>query len=101
MMRMFADLSLAKKLATLVALMAALTLIVGGVGLQSIRTYHEIASEFDDAGQRAALAERVNGLVNEAVMESRGVYMSSEPPVVKRFGDNLLGALDRLDRTVA
>ncbi|MBI3506004.1 MAG: PilZ domain-containing protein [Proteobacteria bacterium] len=101
MTRFFTDLSLAKKLAALVAMMAALALLVGGVGLQSIRTYHDIASEFDDAGRRAALAERVNGLVNEAVMESRGVYMSSEPPLVKRYGDNLLGSLDRLDRTVA
>jgi methyl-accepting chemotaxis protein len=100
MIRFFTDLSLAKKLATLVAMMAALALLVGGVGLQSIRTYHEIASEFDDAGQRAALAERVNGLVNEAVMESRGVYMSSEPPLVKRYGDNLLGSLERLDKTI-
>ncbi len=101
MKRFFTDLSLAKKLATLVAMMAVLALAVGAVGLQSIRTYHEIASDFDDAGRRAALAERVNGLVNEAVMESRGVYMSSEAPLVKRYGDNLLGALDRLDKTIA
>ncbi len=101
MSRYFADLPLATKLAALVGLMALLALAVGGVGLNAIRTYHDIASEFDDAGQRAALAERVNGLVNEAVMESRGVYMSSEAPLVKRYGDNLLGSLVRLEQTIA
>ena len=101
MARFFANLSLATKLGVLVAIMAILSLAVGGVGLWSIRTYHEIASEYYDTGRRAALAERVNGLVNEAVMESRGIYMSTEAPLVKRYGDNMLGSLDRLDKTIA
>ena len=40
---------------------------------------------------RAALnVERVNSLVYAVVMESRGVYMSTEPAVVKKYGDGLL-----------
>jgi methyl-accepting chemotaxis protein len=101
MLRFFADLSLAKKLAALVGLMSALTLAVGAVGVYSVWTYHSIASEFAVSAERAALAERVNGLVNEVVMESRGIYMSSEPPLVKRYGENLTGALARLDGTMA
>jgi methyl-accepting chemotaxis protein len=101
MQNAFSNLSIAKKISALVALMAALALAVGSVGLQSIDAYHDIASRFDEAGERAALAERVNGLVNEAVMESRGIYMSSEAPLVRRYATNLEGVLGRLEQTIA
>src|SRR6266496_1690829 len=40
---------------------------------------------------RAALnVERVNSLVYAVVMESRGVYMSTDPAVVKKYGEGLL-----------
>jgi methyl-accepting chemotaxis protein len=101
MKSMFANASIAAKIAALVSLMAVLTLAIGGVGLFSIATYHDIASRFDEAGERAALAERVNGLVNEAVMESRGIYMSSDAPLVRRYATNLEGVLARLEQTIA
>jgi PAS domain S-box-containing protein len=34
--------------------------------------------------------ERANGLIYAIVMESRGIYMSSEPALVKRYGDAVL-----------
>ncbi|HWX63607.1 methyl-accepting chemotaxis protein, partial [Bradyrhizobium sp.] len=50
--------------------------------------------------ERANLAalnvERVNSLVYAVVMESRGVYMSTEPAVVKKFGDGLLKFNDQI-----
>ena len=40
---------------------------------------------------RAALnVERINSLVYAVVMESRGVYMSTDPAVVKKYGEGLL-----------
>lgn len=97
----FANLTIANKIAALVALMAALALVVGLVGVQSIDAYHDVASKFEVSGERAALAERVNGLVNEAVMESRGIYMSSEAPLVRRYAANLENVLARLEQTLA
>jgi methyl-accepting chemotaxis protein len=44
-----------------------------------------------ETASRAALnVERVNSLVYAVVMESRGVYMSMEAPVVKKYGEGLL-----------
>ena len=49
-------------------------------------THGEVAT-----ASRAALnVERINSLVYAVVMESRGVYMSSEPATVKKYGDGLL-----------
>jgi methyl-accepting chemotaxis protein len=101
MKSLYANISISAKIAALVSLMAALALAIGGVGLFSISTYYQITSRFDEAGERAALAERVNGLVNEVVMESRGIYMSSEAPLVRRYANNLEGGLVRLEQTVA
>ena len=49
------------------------------------------ADEAVETASRAALnVERVNSLVYAVVMESRGVYMSTEPAVVKKYGEGLL-----------
>src|SRR5439155_15042472 len=40
--------------------------------------------------------ERVNSLVYAVVMESRGVYMSSEAAIVKKYGEGLLKFNDEI-----
>ncbi|MFL5000793.1 MAG: methyl-accepting chemotaxis protein, partial [Xanthobacteraceae bacterium] len=40
--------------------------------------------------------ERVNGLIYAVVMESRGIYMSSDIPSAKRYGDLLLKFNERI-----
>jgi PAS domain S-box-containing protein len=49
--------------------------------------YHE---HLDVSAQAAANVEKVNGLIFAVVMESRGIYMSSDVATVKRYGDALL-----------
>ena len=44
--------------------------------------------------------ERVNALIYAVVMESRGIYMSSEIPTVKVYGDGLLVFNDRIGKVV-
>src|SRR5260370_5769768 len=54
-----------------------------------------------DTASRAALkAERINSLVYAAVMESRGVYMSTDPAVVKKYGEGLLKVNERIRAVV-
>src|SRR6202008_866801 len=40
--------------------------------------------------------KRINSLVYAVVMESRGVYMSTDPAVVKKYGDGLLKFNERI-----
>ena len=48
------------------------------------------------ASQAALNVERVNSLVYAVVMESRGIYMSTDPAVVKKYGDGLLKFNERI-----
>ncbi len=50
----------------------------------------ELTSAIETANAAALNVERVNSLVYAVVMESRGVYMSTEPAVVKKYGEGLL-----------
>jgi PAS domain S-box-containing protein len=50
-------------------------------------TYHNRLNVFSNS---AVNIERANGLIYAIVMESRGIYMSSDPVLVKRYGDALL-----------
>ncbi|MHC2615907.1 methyl-accepting chemotaxis protein [Bradyrhizobium diazoefficiens] len=50
----------------------------------------DLTSAIETANAAALNVERVNSLVYAVVMESRGVYMSTEPAVVKKYGEGLL-----------
>ena len=54
------------------------------------RRSSELAAAIETANAAALNVERVNSLVYAVVMESRGVYMSTDPAVVKKFGEGLL-----------
>jgi methyl-accepting chemotaxis protein len=54
-------------------------------------------TEAIETASRAALnVERVNSLVYAVVMESRGVYMSTDAAVVKKYGEGLLKFNDQI-----
>src|SRR5205823_2784929 len=50
----------------------------------------ELTEAVATASRAALNVERINSLVYAVVMESRGVYMSTEPAVVKKYGEGLL-----------
>src|SRR5262249_48710607 len=56
----------------------------------------ELTHEIETVNLAALNVERVNSLVYAVVMESRGVYMSTEKDVVKKYGDGLLKFNDRI-----
>ncbi|KUL93344.1 hypothetical protein DK26_23735 [Bosea sp. WAO] len=78
----------------LLALAAALAI---AVGVQTLERYATMTREMQAASQRAAIAERINGLVNGAVMESRGIYMSADAAGAERFIPLLLQGLREID----
>src|SRR5438105_807613 len=83
-------LSLAARLYSIFALFAVLTAAIAVLSNYNSNHNAEITEAIERANLAALNVERVNSLVYAVVMESRGVYMSSEPDVVKKYGDGLL-----------
>jgi len=87
---MASRLSLAAKLYSIFALFALLTAAITVLSDYNTRRNAELTEAIETASRAALNVERVNSLVYAVVMESRGVYMSTEPKDVKKFGDGLL-----------
>jgi len=89
-------LSLATRLYSIFALFALLTAAIAVLSNYNSSRSTEITEAIERANLAALNVERVNSLVYAVVMESRGVYMSTEPAVVKKFGDGLLKFNDQI-----
>ncbi len=85
----------------LVLLIAALGLAaVGTLGVRDIMIFDRKVDEVTQTARRAFYAEKINGLVNAAVMESRGIYMSKDTETAKPFARNLLGHLAEMEMVI-
>ena len=93
---MASRLSLATRLYSIFALFALLTAAMTALSDYNTRQNGELTKAIEIAGRAALNVERVNSLVYAVVMESRGVYMSSEASAVKKFGDGLLKFNDQI-----
>ncbi|WP_234681327.1 methyl-accepting chemotaxis protein [Bradyrhizobium monzae] len=82
--------TLTTKLYAIFALFALLTAAIAMLSDYNSRRGAELTRAIETANAAALNVERVNSLVYAVVMESRGVYMSTEPAVVKKYGDGLL-----------
>jgi len=92
--------SLAFKLYSIFALFALLTAAITVLSDYNTRRNAELIQSIETANQAALNVERVNSLVYAAVMESRGIYMSTELPVVKKYGEGLHKFSDQLVEVV-
>ncbi|WP_456755877.1 methyl-accepting chemotaxis protein [Bradyrhizobium sp. USDA 4461] len=88
--------SLAARLYSTFALIAALTAAITFLSDTNARRNAELTEAVDLASRAALNVERVNSLVYAVVMESRGIYMSTDPAAVKKYGDGLLAFNDRI-----
>lgn len=68
-----------------VALLAATAALATVIGVQALGRYAAMTHDMQTASHRVLMAERMNGLVNAAVMESRGLYMSESRAEAERF----------------
>jgi methyl-accepting chemotaxis protein len=94
------NLSIATKLYMIFALLASATVALAGIALVNARHHAAMTSEYETSLSGTRNVEKVNGLVYAVVMESRGVYMSSDIPTAKRYGDLLLKFNDRIAAVV-
>jgi methyl-accepting chemotaxis protein len=58
----------------LVGCFAAMALVVGGLGLATIFDYNRMLKTFDRASENAWRGERLNHLISNVVMETRGLW---------------------------
>ena len=87
---MASGLSLAAKLYAIFGLFALLTAAITVLSDYNSRRAAELTESIQTASLAALNVERVNSLVYAVVMESRGVYMSSEMDIAKKYGSGLL-----------
>ncbi len=92
-------LSLATKLYSIFALFAVLVAAITALSDYNTRQNAALTEAVATASRAAVNVERVNSLVYAVVMESRGVYMSTDVAVVKKYGDGLLKFNERFSRS--
>ncbi len=69
--------------------------------IHSVRLQTAFRQDLATSASAALNVERVNGLIYAIVMESRGIYMSTERAIVGRYGDALLKRNRELASVVA
>jgi methyl-accepting chemotaxis protein len=87
---MMSRLSLAAKLYSVFALVAVLTAIITFLSGYNSSRSTELTDAVETASRAALNVQRVNSLVYAVVMESRGVYMSTDVEGAKKYGAGLL-----------
>jgi methyl-accepting chemotaxis protein len=95
-MSTFSRLSLAARLYSIFALFAVLTAAMAILSDYNSRRGADLTQAIERANSAALNVERVNSLVYAVVMESRGVYMSTDAAVVRKYGEGLLKFNDQI-----
>ena len=88
--RMIDEFSIAEKIYGIVTLLMVATAFLLALSVQSVRIQTSYRHLQAAAASEAINIGRVNGLIYAIVMESRGIYMSTDPAVVKSYADELL-----------
>ena len=94
------NLSIAKKLYLIFTLLATVTVALAAVAVSNARRHAALTDEFRSAFIGAMNVELVNGLIYAVVMESRGIYLSSDIPTAKVYGEGLLVFNERIGEVV-
>ena len=101
------DLSVAEKSYAIVAGLVIVTSVLLVMSIQTVRLQTGYRHLQSSSAQAANNVGRVNGLIYAIVMESRGIYMSTERAKVKEYADELLkrnreltGVMKRWEETV-
>jgi PAS domain S-box-containing protein len=84
------DLSVAEKIFGLLALLVVVAGFLTATSFQSVRLQNEYRRLLATSSAAANNIGRVNALIYAVVMESRGIYMSTDRTKIVQFGDALL-----------
>jgi len=73
------------------------SVILAGLGIQSMQAYNVRVAAYENAADRAFYGEHLNRLVTAVVMESRGIYASDTTEQAAPFAQGLMRRLDAID----
>jgi methyl-accepting chemotaxis protein len=89
-------LSIQTKIVLVLGLIAGVALMIAVHAVLSANSLGLVVPKIDAAARDALSAERLEGLVSLAVMESRGVYLAQDTPASVASGRKLEEALNRI-----
>ncbi len=99
--RVVANLRISEKISGIVGLKALVMTLLVVMSIQTVRLQAEYRHALATSTTNAIDIGRVNALIYAIVMESRGIYMSTEPDKVKQYADELLRRDRELDGVIA
>jgi PAS domain S-box-containing protein len=101
------DLSVTEKIYGIAAGLMVVTIVLMAMSIQSVRLQTGYRHLQASSAQAATNVGQANGLIYAIVMESRGIYMSTDRAKVKQYADELLkrnrelaGVMERWKETV-
>jgi PAS domain S-box-containing protein len=90
-----------EKISGIVGLLVMVLTLLVVMSIQTVRLQSEYRRGLATSATTAINIGRVNALIYAIVMESRGIYMSTDPATVKRYADELLRRNRELSGVVA
>ncbi|NTJ41235.1 HAMP domain-containing protein [Agrobacterium larrymoorei] len=82
------------KINLLVGLLSLVACTIGGLSIYAVNTYHQQTLALDAVADRARRGETLNRLATAVVMESRGIYASTDTAGAAKFADGILKNLN-------
>jgi methyl-accepting chemotaxis protein len=95
------SLSLSAKLTGLFSAAIVASLLLGAYTVWSAGEQRRLDDTMRSTFEGQAIVERLNGLVYAVVMDSRGVYMSADPTVLKKYAAGMKSSLDTMVKVVS
>ncbi|MDC7694664.1 MCP four helix bundle domain-containing protein [Asticcacaulis sp. DXS10W] len=89
--------SIRLRLMALIGSFGITALLITGLALVSLQRYKTMMTEYGAAYEHAYDIERINHMVSNVVMESRGIYLSQDTAEARVFSHRLSHNLDELD----
>lgn len=89
--------SIRVKIMAAVGVLGIVSVILAGLGIQSMQAYNGRVAAYENAAERAFRGEQLNRLVTAVVMEARGIYASQTTQEAAPFGEGLMRRLDQID----
>jgi methyl-accepting chemotaxis protein len=93
-------LSIAAKLYAIFALMATATVGLALDAVVNARQHAELTDQYEAANSGRTAVERATALIHAAVMETRGIYMSTDLEKGKEFAEALRGVNRQLNQVL-
>jgi methyl-accepting chemotaxis protein len=86
----------APRIVSVVVLLSLVATVLAYVAITGFEQYNRRVGEIDRASHRAIIGERINGLIYQVVMDSRGIYMSADRQESEKFAPLVLQGLAQI-----